>query len=192
MYTPSLLPIAEVLTATRLRLPSLPVVHASIHLFVVAQGGWFAGRRFERGDLVACRDTSEPQGPVVLEARGHGRPRLGAQDGRALYGDGGEACSPLRWRVAGEVVAVLRPDAAESGGSDEGVLHPSVPGWRVIGLTVGAVSAVLDGPTAAPLRLVEGPVASPPGGRAHRNPRPERAWCCGQLSLFAESAARAA
>ena len=89
-----------------------------------------------------------------------------------------EACSPVRWRVEGEVVAVLRADhQGQLGEPVEGVRHRALPGWRLIGLTEGAVEAVLGraAPSAtsptpggagevAPLHVVQGagPEGNPP------------------------------
>src|SRR5690606_8938694 len=127
-----------------------PVLHASLRLFRVIEEGFYAGRCWREGDVIACRDTVEPWGPVVLEARGHGRPRLGALQGRALFGDGGEPCSPLRWRVAGEVVVILRRDEVESGGSTGCATRA---GWRAIDVIEGAWGALLDGVDVASVQV---------------------------------------
>ncbi|MBW2257531.1 MAG: hypothetical protein JRI25_23445, partial [Deltaproteobacteria bacterium] len=111
MVAPRIAPLSQFLRHPALRLPSIPRVSQQVRLFVVVEGGGFGGRRWYAGDLVVCRWCATPlAGQVMLEARGLGRPRLGTLDEGDLFGDGGEACSPVRWRVAGEVVAVLRPD----------------------------------------------------------------------------------
>lgn len=97
-------------------------------LFGVVEAGDFGGMHLEAGEVVACRPVSDPSGPVVLEARGFGRPRLGRIEGHALFGDGGESCSPIRWRVVGEIVAVLQGEELGSGGP----LFALKPGLRVV------------------------------------------------------------
>jgi len=119
MTAPRLIPL---FVATE-RLPS-----PDTRLFGVVASGVFGDLHVEAGEIIACRPAAEPEGPVVLEARGFGRPRVGRLDGRALYGDGGEACSPLRWRVVGEIVAVLQGDEIGSGGP----LFAVEPGLRVV------------------------------------------------------------
>lgn len=144
------------MTAPRLIPLNAPAAHLSspdARLFGVVEGGDFEGLRVEAGEILECRPVPEPSGPVVLEAR-FGRPRLGRQQGHALTGDGGEACSPLRWRVVGEIVAVLRGVVDGSGGP----LFAVEPGLRVVSDEKGR----------------------PPGGRARRT----HAWASPQLDLF--------
>jgi hypothetical protein len=199
MVQPRIVPLTQFLRHPALRLPSLPPVSERVRLFVVVSGGGFGGRRWYVGDLVVCqRRANQVEGQVMLEARGLGRPRLGTLVEGALFGDGGEACSPARWRVAGEVVAVLRSDKRRQlGEPGEGIRHGGVPGWRLIALTEGAFNAVFEGvePRAtspapgggggvAPLRVVSCSEEHPPGGRA--------GTARAQLPLFDVARARAA
>ncbi len=89
----------------------LPPLPAGSLLYRALTAGALGGVEVVRGDLVVCRRAPNPEGAVVLEARGLGRPRLGCVLGATLLGDAGEPCSPLRWRVAGELAEVLRPEA---------------------------------------------------------------------------------
>ncbi len=191
MNAPLIQPITDALTA-------VPSVHPSLRLFTVLRDGTFAGRRWHAGDVVACRNAIEPRGPIVLEARGHGRPRLGMLEGHALRGDGGEACSPLRWGVAGEVVAVLHREEATPERAQSGEVVKGMEGWRAVALVEGALGALVDGgdeagvaqrvgaraprSEAVPLRVVHRAVTQPSGGRVRHGV----AWATrGQLSLFA-------
>ena len=103
---------APVLVPIDTQRPPLDGVVASDRLFVVVRGGVFANRWWGVGEILACRqDDSEDGGEavVVLEATGHGRPRLGISRRGRLLGEAGEPCHPLRWRTAGRVVASQRP-----------------------------------------------------------------------------------
>lgn len=76
--------------------------------FVVVGPGAVGDRCLAVGQVVVCRSPARPGDAVVLVARGgQGRPRFGRVRGDALFGEAGEPCSPLRWRVAGAVSAVL-------------------------------------------------------------------------------------
>lgn len=81
-------------------------------VFVVTQAGEFAGVRYGAGDVLLCRGDSMDGEPVVLVARGHGRPRLGWTREDELFGDMGEPCSAARWRACGRVAAVMRATAS--------------------------------------------------------------------------------
>jgi len=196
MFPPRIAPLTQFLRYPNLRLPPLPQVADEVRLFVVIEGGGFGGRRWHVGDLVACRRReNQLTGQVMLEARGLGRPRLGTLYEGGLYGDAGEACSPARWRVAGEVIGVLRPnDRGQLGEPGEGVRSDAFPGWSLFGLTDGGAEAVLGcaAPFAtspalggaggvAPLRVVRG-AGFPVGANAVR----------AQLPLFRVPRARAA
>jgi hypothetical protein len=98
-------------------LPELPrAVAADLDLgraqdverFVVVEGGVHAGRWFDVGDILICGGDPEHNEPIVLVARGFGRPRLGTSLGSRLMGDAGEPCHPDRWRSAGAVQARIR------------------------------------------------------------------------------------
>lgn len=133
MSAPVLAPLTELLRHPGLRLPPVPPVADGVRLFVVVQAGFYAGLRWYRGDVVACDETSGDGGPLILEARGMGRPRLGHRSGSVLYGDGGEACHPARWRVAGRAVALLQPDDGRRlDAPAEG--ERLAQGWRVTAL----------------------------------------------------------
>ncbi len=76
--------------------------------FVVVGAGAVGARELSVGQVVVCRSPAHCGDVVVLVARGgQGRPRFGRVRGDALFGEAGEPCSPLRWRVAGGVSAVL-------------------------------------------------------------------------------------
>lgn len=101
-------------------------------VFLVVEAGEFAGERYAAGDLVVCRAPVGRDAPVVLVARGFGRPRLGWVRENGVYGDVGEPCSPERWRPVGRISAVLRaasetrsPSPARLGGraGDGSPLH---------------------------------------------------------------------
>jgi hypothetical protein len=70
--------------------------------FVVLSAGEFGGRCFAVGDVLIA-EPGAGNGPVILVARGPGRPRLGSVCGSAVTGDAGEPCSGHRWRVAGGI-----------------------------------------------------------------------------------------
>lgn len=84
---------------------------AADEVFIVTQPGEFGGERYGLGDVLVCRGEVVDDEPVVLMARGHGRPRMGWTRGDALFGEVGEPCGAARWRAAGRIVAVLRADA---------------------------------------------------------------------------------
>lgn len=100
-------------TADVHELTALPAIWqgAADEVFVVTQAGEFGGERYGLGDVLVCRGEAVDDEPVVLMARGHGRPRMGWTRGDALFGEVGEPCSAARWRAAGRIVAVLRADA---------------------------------------------------------------------------------
>lgn len=95
MVAPRLAPLRNV----------LPTASAEAEVFVVVDEGMFGGRRWRLGDVVVCGEAT-PESPVVLVARGHGRPRLGTVTGDEVRGDAGEPCSRERWQVAGRVMEV--------------------------------------------------------------------------------------
>lgn len=74
--------------------------------FVVTRSGTFAGRWFERGQVLVCQGGARIGQAVVLVAHRRGWPMLGHQRGGGFTGDRGEPCSRDRWCTAGAVVAV--------------------------------------------------------------------------------------
>ncbi|MBA2320314.1 MAG: hypothetical protein H0V89_04075 [Deltaproteobacteria bacterium] len=77
-------------------------------LYLVTEAGFFAGRRWQVGELVEIAEGEE-DGPAVLVPRGFGRCTLGSVRGIRLFGVADEPCSPQRWAVKGRVCAVRRP-----------------------------------------------------------------------------------
>ncbi|TNE85785.1 MAG: hypothetical protein EP330_24425 [Deltaproteobacteria bacterium] len=100
-------------TAATEDLTNLPPIwqETTDEVFVVTHPGEFGGVHYGLGDVLVCRGDAVDDEPVVLMARGHGRPRLGWVRGDELYGEVGEPCSVARWRAAGRIVAVMRADA---------------------------------------------------------------------------------
>lgn len=78
--------------------------------FAVVRSGTFAGRWFERGEVLVCGAGWDLGQAVVLIARTQGRPRLGHVLGSSFSGDRGEACSTERWMPAGGLRHVWRHD----------------------------------------------------------------------------------
>lgn len=81
------------------------VSRPGVEVYVVVEPGIHAGRWFEAGDVLVCEGEPEADDPIVLVARGFGRPRLGSWAGGRLVGDAGEPCHPERWRSAGRLVS---------------------------------------------------------------------------------------
>ncbi|MCA9569952.1 MAG: hypothetical protein KC656_19035 [Myxococcales bacterium] len=102
MNTPSLVPAADAF-------PLPATFPVGTRVFDVRRDGAFAERVFRTGERLLVDGAGSVGDPVVLVARGPGRPRLGfvARDG--LVGDRGEPCLASRWEVAGRVIGVARP-----------------------------------------------------------------------------------
>ena len=131
---------APTLESIRARGPSSESEEAP-EMFRVVEGGVFAGRRWQRGEVIVCRGEPRNGEPVVLAVRGRqGRPRLGRVGGTRCLGEAGEPGHPGRWRLSGRIVAVCSPSEGEGesvgdvfsaplGGSGEGTpveLSPSL------------------------------------------------------------------
>jgi hypothetical protein len=121
MHAPRLAPFASVSDDHT----HLPAIWRSEQcaVFVVMTAGEFAGIRYGVGDILLCCGEAVQDEPVVLVARGQGRPRLGWVRGDLLLGDLEEPCSAARWQVGGRVSAVMRATAR----SVALVRGPSVP-----------------------------------------------------------------
>lgn len=109
MNAPRLVPFFDMHSDT----DELPAIwrDSAEETFVVAAAGEFGGIRYRVGDMLVCRGDADSDELVVLVARRHGRPRVGWVRREGLEGEHGEPCSPVRWRPAGRVVAVLQPRA---------------------------------------------------------------------------------
>jgi len=75
--------------------------------FRIMEAGEYAGRFFQVGEVVECRQSASVGETIVLVAKGAGRPRLGRVTLEGLLGDGGEPCSPGRWYAIGAVIRVI-------------------------------------------------------------------------------------
>jgi hypothetical protein len=147
MATPCLARLEEVIRRQGIELHGAP---GAIERFVVVREGWFAGRSWRLGDVIACEPLGTPHAseravPVVLAAQGHGRPRFGTAHASEVRGDVGEPCSPRRWRIAGRIATVLGGDeelveACERFAASEAVLA-TLPWARLerAGRATGAV-----------------------------------------------------
>ena len=107
MNAPRLVPFLDMHDDTQ----ELPAIwrDCAAETFVVAAPGEFGGIRYRVGDMLVCRGDADSDELVVLVARRHERPRVGWVRREGLEGEHGEPCSPVRWRPAGRVVAVLQP-----------------------------------------------------------------------------------
>ena len=93
---------------------SLGLTDVTERAFVVVGEGSYAGRHWRCGEVLLCDPAAEgaSKGPVVLAARGPGRPRLGRFDKAGVWGDAGEPCNPIRWEVVGRVREIRVPSPA--------------------------------------------------------------------------------
>jgi hypothetical protein len=131
---------------------STPPLLAGEACFVVVEPGVAEGTVWSAGDVVVVEPATRSDDLVVLVARGMGRPRLGTACAGRLFGEAGEACSPVRWRVAGRVRAVWRWSADGTGWGEVASL-----GRRA--LPVPAPGRALPNPSAGRPR----PVLAPEG-----------------------------
>jgi hypothetical protein len=108
MPTPILAPALSTLPASRIRALPEAVKSGRTPAFVVTTSGSFAGRHYPAGAVLVA-GLGDASDPVILVARGIGRPRFGTQQGDRLFGDASEPCSAARWISVGPVAQVLMP-----------------------------------------------------------------------------------
>lgn len=121
-----------------------PGLDGGLRHFRVRRGGTFRGQQFVAGDVLVVGGPSRGEWPVVLVARGLGRPRLGTQRGLTLLGEVGEPCSAMRWEAAGRVIGVIR--SANATGVQGLVQAFDGQDWTGPQLHEGPVRSVRSGP----------------------------------------------
>lgn len=104
MAAPTLRPIAASLNLA----PNGGEQATDVQRFEVVQAGEFLGRSYRCGEVLVVGGRPRMGEPLVLLARGMGRPRMGSLSASGLRGPVGELCSRQRWSSAGRVLSVER------------------------------------------------------------------------------------